>query len=288
MQYQSSIEIRSLEHTDFDTLFQGFERAFSDYEIHFEREEVRSMLKRRGYDARLSFAAFVNGDIVAFTLNGIGNFNGIPTAYDTATGTVKEYRGQGLAGKIFEYSIPYLKEADIRQYLLEVLQSNSKAIGLYRSMSFNVVREFDCFRQTIADLTEAKPAGIGCRIETVGADFVRTSQSFCDFAPSWQNSMESIERGESGLQFLGALNNETPAGYCVFDPCSGDLTQLAVKKEFRRRGIASQLLNEAIKHMKTGFVKVINVDADCRSLSAFLKNRNILPASKQYEMQLEL
>lgn len=282
------MEIRSLEHTDFDTLFHGFERAFSDYEIHFEKEEVRSMLERRGYDPRLSFAAFDNDHIVAFTLNGIGRFKGTSTAYDTGTGTVKEYRGQGLARKIFKHSLPYLKEAGIRQYLLEVLQTNSRAIAVYRSMNFRTVRQFDCFRQSIANIAEAGPAAACCKIESVGADFVRRAQSFCDFITSWQNSMESIGRGESGLLFLGATMGDTPAGYCVLDPCSGDLTQIAVGKEFRRKGVATQLLDEALKLMHTDFVKVINVDADCRSLVSFLEHRNIQLASKQYEMLLQL
>lgn len=96
------MEIRSLENIGFDTLFNAFERAFADYEIRFEKEEVRRMLTRRGYVPRLSFGAFDNGAIIAFTLNGIGMFNGVSTAYDTGTGTVKEYRGQGIAEK---YSI---------------------------------------------------------------------------------------------------------------------------------------------------------------------------------------
>ena len=57
------MEIRNLEHTDFETIFHGFKKAFADYEIHFEKEEVRSMLKRRGYNPQLSFAAFDNDDL---------------------------------------------------------------------------------------------------------------------------------------------------------------------------------------------------------------------------------
>ena len=59
------MEIRSLEHIGFDTLFEGFSNAFSDYEIHFEKSEVQSMLTRRGYVPQLSFAAFDKGKIVA-------------------------------------------------------------------------------------------------------------------------------------------------------------------------------------------------------------------------------
>ena len=86
----------------------------------------------------------LNGNkIVAFTLNGIGYFNRIPTAYDTGTGTLKNYRGKGLATKIFEYSIPYLKSANVKQYLLEVLQYNTKAVSVYRKLGFEVIREFN-------------------------------------------------------------------------------------------------------------------------------------------------
>lgn len=39
----SHMEIRNLAEIDFDTVFRGFERAFSDYEIRFEKEEVRGL-----------------------------------------------------------------------------------------------------------------------------------------------------------------------------------------------------------------------------------------------------
>lgn len=181
------MEIRNLEHTDFETLFHGFEKAFADYEIHFEKEEVRSMLRRRGFNPKLSFAAFENDEIIAFTLNGIGTFNGIPTAYDTGTGTVKQYRGQNIAGKIFTYSLPFLQKAGISQYLLEVLQNNQKAIAVYRRMNFEVTREFDCFRQTKA-LIDNQKINTSCIIKPINSHSVKQAQHDCDFNPSWQNS----------------------------------------------------------------------------------------------------
>lgn len=283
-----NIEIRSLECIDFDTLFQGFEKAFSDYEISFDKEEIRSMLKRRGYDSHLSFAAFADDEIVAFTLNGIGRFNGIPTAYDTGTGTVKDFRGQGLAGKIFSYSLPYLKEAGVRQYLLEVLQNNHKAINVYRKMGFVMTREFDCFRQNIAEIRNPESTGpdTAIRIETIDADTVKESTTFCDFIPSWQNSLESIERCQSGLICIGAFHSNKLAGYCVIDRMTGDLTQIAVAPDFRRRGIATYLLKEAMSMMTTDFIKILNIPTDDSILHGFLKDRNIPMMSRQYEMIL--
>lgn len=139
------MEIKSLGETDFDIVFEAFNRAFADYEIQLNKEQLQTMLKRRGFDPELSFAAFDKGGIVAFTFNGIGNFEGTPTAYDTGTGTLKEYRGKGLATEVFKYSIPYLKEIGIRQYLLEVLQHNTKAVSVYRNLGFEVMREFNYF-----------------------------------------------------------------------------------------------------------------------------------------------
>lgn len=281
------MEIRNLEHTDFDTLFNAFECAFSDYEIRFGKEEVRCMLIRRGYTPRLSFAAFDNGKIVSFILNGIGVFNGVPTAYDTGTGTVREYRGQGIPGKIFSYSLPSLKEAGVRQYLLEVLQNNRKAISVYSRMQFRPTREFDCYRQTIDKIRKPICADTDCLIRPVGMDFVRQAQSFCDFVPSWQNSIESIERGKSGLMFLGAVIGNTPVGYCVFDPVTGDLSQIAVMSECRRRGIGSRLFQEALGCMHTDFIKILNVNVGNRPMETFLKSHNVALASRQVEMLLQ-
>ena len=281
------MEIRNLEHNPFDTLFCAFERAFSDYEIHFEKEEVRSMLLRRGYNPKLSFAAFVNGDIVAFTLNGTGTFNDLPTAYDTGTGTVKEYRGQNLAGTIFTHSIPFLKKAGICQYLLEVLQNNEKAITVYRRMNFAVNREFDCFRQSIKQINLRK-ANTDCVIEPVHLEAVRKAQQVCDFTPSWQNSIESIERGISELTCLGAFLDGKMVGHCVFDVHTGDLSHIAVQNEYRRKGIGSRLLQEASRQMKTDFIKFLNVDSETSAMPAFLQSRNIPLANKQFEMILPL
>lgn len=281
------MEIRNLENADFETLLRGFERAFADYAISFEKEEVRSMLTRRGFNPRLSFAAFERGEIVAFTLNGTGTFRGVPTAYDTGIGTAKEYRGQSLAGKIFTYSLPFLREAGICQYLLEVLQDNEKAIALYRRMNFEVTREFDCYRQSIK-LVDNQGANTACAIEHVELSAIRQAQGFCDFCPSWQNSFESIERGASELSFLGAFVGGEMAGYCVFDSHTGDLTQIAVAGEHRRKGIASRLLQAALCEMTTNFVKVLNIITEDTALPDFLRSRNIPLASKQYEMMLPL
>lgn len=281
----TGMEIRSLQNTGFDTLFKAFSRAFADYEVQVNKLELQTMITRQGYLPELSFGAFDEDELVAFTLNGIGLFGGIRTAYDTGTGTLADYRGQGLATKIFEYSIPYLCEAGIRQYLLEVLQHNTKAVSVYRNLGFEVSREFNYFTQAneaveVAMIQPSTP----CLIKEVDLSACQAASGFGDFHPSWQNSFESIGRAADDFLCFGAFVEDRLAGYCIFEPVSGDVTQLAVVSPYRRKGIATALLREALSRNKHAAIKVINTDATCIPITDFLKAQNIELRGKQFEM----
>ena len=199
-------------------------------------------------------AAFDGERIAAFTLNGTGNFNGLPTAYDTGTGTLEAYRGQGLAAKVFEHSIPYLREAGIRQYLLEVLQHNTKAVSVYRKLGFETAREFNYSIQQDAQVhLGAKIPDIACTVTPVDVGRFAPDPQFWDFMPSWQNSPEAIRRAAGDFAGLSARAEGTQVGYCIFEPASGDIALIAVDKRYRRRGIATSLLREALRLNKADF-----------------------------------
>lgn len=280
------MEIKSLGNTSFDDLFTAFEQAFADYELQLNKNEHAKMLKRRGYNPGLSFGAFDGDRIVSFTCNGIGDFYGIPTAYDTGTGTLKDYRGQGLATQVFEYSIPYLKEAGISQYLLEVLQHNTGAVSVYRKIGFEVTREFYYFKsekeqiineeKTIDQPYVLRPININEYTELIPA--------FWDFEPSWQNSIESVNRSAEDFICLGIFTDEKLIGYSVFEPSSGDITQIAVDKGYRKKGFGSLLFNGMISSNHGDTIKIVNTDIRCDSITNFLKAKNIEPKGKQFEM----
>lgn len=279
------MEIRSLGKTDFETIFIAFSKAFADYDIQLKAGELKTMLKRRGFNPNLSFAAYEGEQIVAFTLNGTGIFNGLNMAYDTGTGTLKEYRGQGLATKIFNYSIPYLQEANIRHYLLEVLQHNTNAVSVYQKLGFSVSREFYYFVWNNEELkNEINNSTALYSVEPFNMNEYKSIPDFWDFYPSWQNSFESIQRASEGFINLGVFANKELIGYCVFEPDSGDITQIAVDKAHRRKGIASLLLHEVSKLNKNTKTKLINADVNCSSIVNFLKAKNIAITGKQFEM----
>ena len=279
------MKIKSLGKISFNTIFKAFNQAFAGYEVQLNSAQLQTMLKRRGFNPELSFAAFDRDEIIAFTLNGTGDFNGIPTAYDTGTGTLKDYRGKGLATKIFEYSIPYLRKMNIEQYLLEVLQHNTKAVSVYKHLGFEVTREFNYFIQKNEEINnEHRTVNVPYSIKPTGIERFSSISDFWDFYPSWQNSFESIKRATDDFVNLGVFAEEKLIGYCIFEPASGDIMQIAVEKQNRRKGIATLLLKEVVKLNKNDTVKIVNTDILCSSITNFLKAKDIAVKGKQFEM----
>ena len=282
------MEIKSLRNIEYDLLYSSFRKAFKDYDIQLTKDELFSMLQRRGFVAELSFGAFDKGQIVAFTFNGIGVYNNIKTAYDTGTGTIEEYRGKGLASQIFEYSLPYLREAKVEHYLLEVLQHNTKAISVYQKLGFKTQREFYYFIQEEPLKTNDKTTDSSITIKTIDMPRREITEEFSDFVPSWQNSFDAISRKQDDFKIQGAFIDNELTGYCISEPETGDITQIAVNKNHRRKGIGTLLFKESLIHNKCQTVKIVNTAIDCDSINKFAESQGLSVTGKQFEMIKDL
>lgn len=279
------VEIKSLSGVDFDTIFDTFSQAFADYEITLSQEELSNMLNRRGFNANLSFGAFDKRTLVSFTCNGIGTFNGVKTAYDTGTGTLKEYRSQGLASRVFNESIPTLVQSGVKQYLLEVLQHNTNAISVYKKQGFTVKREFNYFVQDMDGL-KLKPNCLTNNIvvEEISLNDLKNVEVWFDFSPSWQNNFEAIERKPEDFIAIGAKKDGLLIGYGIVEPSTGDITQIAVDKNYRRKGVGTAILHGIARKNKHSSIKLINSDISCVSITQFLESNGISLKGKQFEM----
>lgn len=283
------IEIKSLNKTSFDVIFKAFQEAFKDYEMQLNKVELQTMLHRRGFVPDLSFGAFQNKRLVAFTFNGIGRYQGLKTAYDTGTGTLKEYRGQGLATRVFEFSLPFLRKAKVQQYLLEVLQHNKKAISVYEKLGFKISREFNYFVQDQEKVNlKLEPLDPSYQIQPVVLNGDKSIAGFWDFAPSWQNDFNAINRKAGDFKMVGAYYKNSLIGYCILETQSGDLTQIAVDKPYRSLGIGSHMLREILRYNQHPSIKAINTEIDCTSITDFLESRSIPLRGKQFEMVLRI
>lgn len=283
-----NVEIRSLASESFDVVAEAFMAAFADYNITFSKNQLADMMLRRGYRAELSFAAFsADGCPVSFILNGIGMWQGHLTAYDTGTGTVKEYRGLGLSERVFTHSIPLLRRAGVKRYLLEVLSDNTPAVKVYTRLGFHTVREFNCY--SIPPRPHVATGNAEVDIQRVPLSEISPfREDFADFPPSWQNDFASFHRAADNMVAIVASVGNNPVGYAVAEPLYGDIAQIAVKPSMRRRGIATRLLSELMAVIGPRECRMVNVDTACRSLSDFLLASGFSLTVRQHEMMLPL
>ena len=264
-----SCKVRSLHADDFAIVHAAFLEAFRDYAVPFQisAADLQEMLRRRGWMPDASVGVFDGNRLVAFTLNGLGGWNGRQTGYDTGTGVVPSHRGRGLSRLMLDAAIDRLRAHGAVQYLLEVLQSNERAFRIYRDAGFEVTRQFQCWKIEAGD-----PADAMTPAATVDWDRVAT---FFDVPPSWQNSIDSIRRAAAPRSILAV-----PEG-CAVVFANGDLPLLAVDRASRRRGIGTKLLKAAAAGRA---LRILNVDTTLANADAFLRSAGAEKTVMQFEM----
>jgi ribosomal protein S18 acetylase RimI-like enzyme len=175
--------------------------------------------------------------------------------------------------------VPRLKEVGIEQYLLEVLTENDRAVALYRKLGFVETRTLAVLRSSEPVTRFSELPGVSIR-QVEEADW-KLFDTFWDGFPSWQNSIAAVERVAEEREILGAYVEGKCVGYGVVFRPSGNLMQLAVAREHRRKGVGSRILaalspNEALK--------VNNIDENLTGPLAFFKATRFKIVLRQYEM----
>ena len=265
--------IRTLTHDDFESLYAAFLAAFSDYVVPFAltREQLAEMITRRGWVPEVSVGAFDGEAMVAFTLNGIEG----DRAYDTGTGVVPSHRRRGLARELMERSFELLWER-CSSYVLEVIDSNTRAFELYEALGFEVTRGLQCWSYEPQSRVSASRSGDGGLSSTPSG--VGTLRLHADVEPSWQNSNGSIARAKQPHVTIG-----DERGYAILFPGNGDLAQLAVRRDSRRQGIGTRLLQSAAS-LAGKPLRIMNVDESDRGIAAFLEHNGAAKTVRQLEM----
>lgn len=275
---------RLLSEDDFDALHECFLTAFADYEVdmRMSREQFRQRLTRDGVRLQLSAAAFDGERMIGFCMNGVGEWQQETTAYDAGSAVIPGHRGRGVAKDLFAFVEQKLKEAHVFHYLLEVLTSNVPAVTLYRKLGFVETRRLAVFRCDPQTVTRfAKESVLSVR--RVAQTDWQLFQTFWDGYPSWQNSIDAIDRVANERIVLGAYAGEECVGYGVAFVPSANLMQLAVSPSYRRKGTGSAILS-ALETELSDALKINNIDVNLQGSLAFYEANGYKQVLSQYEM----
>ena len=270
----------------FHELYAAFTEAFSDYVIPFALTEAqfRNHLNLTAVDLDRTVGFIENGRVIGFTLNGFGDWHGRKTVYDAGTGVVPDKRRRGVSARMFNMMMPMFRAAGVEQCLLEVITTNTGAINLYEKLGFKRVRRLallQCDQKIIGSHTH--PENIEIR-EVDDPDWDEFS-SFWSGTPSWQNSIDAVNRSRSLKAISGAFVNGKCVGYVVFSAKFGRIAQIAVSKEHRGRGIGTALLRAVQNGTADGFsMQVINIDTSLDDAMNFFTKRGFYERLNQYEM----
>jgi ribosomal protein S18 acetylase RimI-like enzyme len=266
--------------------------AFCDYAIdssHVTEKLIEIRTVKNGVDFDLSVGAFDGDRMVGFTLIGLGEWEGQLAAYDVGTGIIPDFRGQGLAQKMFAHATPGLKERDVELFLLEVLQENTAAIRAYRKVGFEITREFCCFKLPLASIRKL-PDDADISIRPVSRELVADSTAHLDWTPSWENSVSAILRIPDDLLLFGAFSGEDCLGTIAYSPQLESIMTLTVRRSDRRRGIAMRLLHHLRAQLPASVdeIKLINVQKSDHHMIAALARMGFVRWIDQFEMALKL
>jgi ribosomal protein S18 acetylase RimI-like enzyme len=278
------MEYKSLESESLETIYNCFIEAFSDYTVDMQLpfEKFQRMKTRNNVNLNYSLGLYHKDTLIGFILNGVGTWNGVPTVYDSGTGIIKEYRGKNYSTGMFHKVKEYIQD-DFQQYLLEVIQTNTPAFTLYSNQGFKIQRELACF---YADKTEINTRiHPDVTVNPLPLDW-DTLKLFWNFKPSWQNSIPAVERMSQYFKVLGAFKHKACVGYVIFDPVSGEIIQIAVKKNMRRKKIGSHLLTTICSKIKSNTLRIVNIDKGDQDTMQFFKGNNFVNDVNQYEMIL--
>jgi ribosomal protein S18 acetylase RimI-like enzyme len=288
-----AISYKYLSEDDFPRAHATMVEAFSDYHLDMsymtsERSWLRNVKSGVHYDC--SVGAYDGRKMVGLTFVGLDVHQGEKSAFDAATGIIPAYRGQGIAKGMFEHILPRLRELGVTNFLLEVLKPNEAAIRAYTKTGFKPVREFACYDLLRDSFVAKNPEGSMFEVREVDKNRVQEFETLVDWQPSWENSFAGMDRIADDLIRLGAFNGNHCVGILVYYPLLQWLMCLVVKKDFRRKGVASSLLSSLMESLPgdTDRVKINNIDRSDAALLAFVKQSGASHVIDQFEMEYKL
>jgi len=281
----NQLEFKMMGKGSLPALHYAFEQSFGDYQVSVanDLEALKYRLNKIGANLDLSPAIWQDEAVLAFIIQALGNYKGLKTAYNGGTGVLPTFRGRGLAVKLYRFAFEKLKEQQVKQCLLEVVENNEPALKAYRQLGFEVSRTMHCYLGEPSKNLKGNKSIQLLPVKDRLPDW-QLYRSFFDFEPCWQNSIDSVIRNFQNETIIEAVYRTKTVGFVIFEPLKSRVTQLAVHPEHRVMGIGIQLLRAASQMCLKKELAILNIDVQAKATNRFLHRCGMVKKVTQFEM----
>ena len=278
------MQFNTLEKVNIQQLTTLFNKAFADYMVNIvlTPELLQEKISSENIVPEFSVGIFSCGEPVGFILHAIRKTKNTLIAYNAGTGVISEYRGQKATAQMYSYILPRLKKAGIKTIELEVIDKNVPAISSYINAGFKKIATLECLKGTLKSTRLNKHVLIKETDIAIVSEFV----PFWEWQPTWQHSVETVQKSNS-FKTYGAFKNNKPVAYAIYNSKTGRVAQFCVRPDYRRMGIGKGLLQFLL--LINGNVETlsfINVDSGATSTLAFLQACGMNTFLVQHKMEM--
>ena len=271
--------VKPLSTVDIDVLIDCFLEAFTNYYVPMptDKNYYKQRWQAAKVDYKLSFGMFDNDKLVGFIIHAIAPRGARLVAYNSGTGVIPTYRGQGIVNRIYKHALPILKEQGITHSVLEVISENNRAIKAYKNVGFHVCKNFPCFKGSLSVTNQGAPLLKKVSYENLNWRALPNQHLY-----SWDNHFTTLK--DSNYSYYTLSINDDLKAYVVMNTDTGYIAQIEVLKD---EETLWDLLLASISKLANE-VRIVNVDDRLTTKINALKRAGLHNYVNQFEMELEL
>lgn len=238
-----------------EDIYKAFGRGFSDYSIVFDMSHegfVERFFGTEGNIRDVSFIAYDQKNPVGLILSGIRNWDGMKTIRCGTLCIDPDYRGKGIALKLFELHREAAIKHGCKQMVLEVIKSNERAISFYEKLNYVTVSDLKYYSADTSVLKGHSEANYVIKeMDYEGLKAFRNEQDTVHI--NWQSDVESYGP-DDGHVFLSLYSDASQSGVVSMN-LGGRIDFLWVDPKNRRKGLGRQLVLEAASRLNISRVR---------------------------------
>ncbi|MBB6460065.1 GNAT family N-acetyltransferase [Flammeovirga kamogawensis] len=273
------MKILRLNKVPFDELIDCFLLAFKEYHLEIPTDKMyyQKRWSAAKVDYNLSYGMLINGQLVGFIIHAIDNRFGKKTAFNTGTGVIPDFRGNGISKLIYDYAINDLRNHGIEKCILEVIQENKNAIKIYQRSGFKICKEYQCFSGNINIKSRDE-----INLKKVSKEDFNWDNTFNQEFYSWDFQKETII--ERNYDYYYVIHDNQLESYFIYNEENKYVAQFDLLADNNN---AWERLFQGIKLISNN-VKIVNVDTRLLEKLEIINKVEIPTTVNQYEMKLEI